>query len=203
MRQLISILILFFIYNIGFSQHDFLFERKTLDDLRTYENSINSEYLGFLKTQVTKDYFPTAKDKHDYYPLCFKRTNDDFFPQLKIEYYYDEKDSTLLATSYDWNIMDYVKNLKTDGDKFEIEIKRKKEYLKKYSDIKQELINKCGKPTTIEETDSGDGYFYRLRWENESNEILVLLKFSTKLKTLPGNMKIGSYAIRVKIDYIK
>jgi len=203
MKQLISILIFVCIYNSGFSQDDFLFERKNLNELRTYEKSINSEYLGFVKTKVAKDYFPTAKENHDYYPLSYKRTNDDFFPQLGIEYFYDENDSTLLSTSYDWNIMSYVKNLKTDGDKFEVEKKRKKEYLKKYNNIKQELINKYGEPKTVEGNESEDGYFYRLRWENESNEILVLLKFSTKLKVLPGDMKIGSYSIRVKIDYIK
>jgi hypothetical protein len=203
MKPIITILFLVSICNSGFSQHDFLFEKKSLDELRVYEKSINSEYLGFVKTQVAKDYFPTAKENHDYYPLCFKRTNDDFFPQLRIEYFYDENDSTLLATSYDWNIMDYVKNLKTDGDKFEVEKKRKKEYLKKYNDIKKELINKYGEPSTVEETKSGEGYFYRLRWKNEANEILVLLKFSTKLKVLPGNMKFGSFDIRVKIDYIK
>ncbi|HPM30938.1 MAG TPA: hypothetical protein PLJ60_11450 [Chryseolinea sp.] len=203
MKQLISALFLVSIYNCGFSQQDFLFESRSLDELRAYEKSINSEYLGFVKTQVATDYFPTAKEKYDYYPLCFKRTNDDFFPQLGIEYFYDENDSILLATSYDWNIMNYVKNLKTDGDKFEVEKKRKKQYLKKYNDIKQGLIKKYGEPKTVEETKSGDGYFYRLRWENESNKILVLLKFSTKLKVLPGNMKFGSYDIRVKIDYIK
>lgn len=203
MKQIIKILFLVSIYNSGLSQHDFLFENKSLDELRLYETSINSEYLGFVKTQVAKDYFPTAKENHDYYPLCFKRTNDDFFPQLRIEYFYDENDSTLLSTSYDWNIMDYVKNLKTDGHKFEVEKKRKKEYLKKYNFIKQEWINKYGEPTTLEEPKSEDGYFYRLRWKNESIEILVLLKFSTKLKVLPGNMKFGSYDIRVKIDYVK
>jgi hypothetical protein len=54
--------------------------------------------------------------------------------------------------------MSHVKNLKTDGDKFEIEKGRKKEYLKKYKNIKQELINKYGEPTTTGETKSDDGY---------------------------------------------
>ena len=203
MRLITIILILTgFLYK-SYSQHDFLFERKSLQDLRMYENSINSVFLGFTKIQVAKDYFPTAKENHDYYPLCYNRINDNFFPQLKICYYYDEKDSSLLSASYDWNIMDYVKNLKTDGDKFDIEINREKEYLKKYKDIKQQLVDKFGEPSIVEEVKTGDGYFYRLRWENESNKILVLLKFSTKLKVLSGDMKIGSYNIRVKIDYKK
>lgn len=203
MRHLISFLILLGICANGFSQHDFLYEGKSLDELRNYENSIHSEYLGFVKTQVAKDYFPTAEEKHDYYPLCYNRINDEFYPLLRISYYYDEKDSTLLATSYDWDIMRYVKNLKTDGDKLEIEKKRSKEYLKKYNEIKQKLIKEFGEPTTTEETKSGAGYFYRLIWENETNKILVLLKFSKELKVLPGNMKFGSFGIRVKVDYLK
>lgn len=201
MKRLILFLTLIGFYTCGFSQYDFLYNKKNLDELRQYEKSINSEYIGFEKTQVAKDYFPTAKEKHDYYPLCYFRTNDNFYPKLKVIYYYDENDSSLLATSYDWNIMSYVKNLKTDGDKFEVEKKRKKEYFEKYNSIKQQLIIKYGEPTSIEENKTSDGYFYRLRWENDSNEILVLFKFSKKLKYLPGNMKFGSYNIRVKINY--
>ena len=185
----------------AFSQYDFLFERSDLQTIREYEDSIKSKKLRYVKTQVAKDYFPTAKEKHDYYPLSFIRTNDTFFPELHIKYYYSETDSTLLATSYDWNIMDYIDNLKKDGEKFEKEKKRKKEYLAKYNSIKTEITAKYGKPTTIEENNDGSGYFYKLRWKNESNDILVLLKFSKKLKYLPGNMKIGSYNIRVKIEY--
>ena len=203
MKQIILILITFGFTTSGYCQYDFLFERKSLDFLRNYEDSIASKNLGLIKTQVSKDYFPTAKEKHDYYPLGFIRTNDSFFPELHIKYYYNENDSTLLASSYDSNIMDYVKNLQTDGDKFETERKRKKEYLNKYKSIKQYLIKELGLPTTVEEVKSEEGYFYRLIWKNESTEILVLLKFSNKLKSLPGNMKFGSYNIRVKADYIK
>jgi 3',5'-cyclic AMP phosphodiesterase CpdA len=65
MRQIISFLFIVGIYTSGFSQHGFLFERKSLDELRVYETSINSEFLGFIKTQVAADYFPTAIGNHD------------------------------------------------------------------------------------------------------------------------------------------
>lgn len=203
MKHIIILLITFGFINSSYCQNNFLFEKQSLDYLRNYEKSINSKYVGFEKTQVSEDYFPTAKGNHDYYPLCYIRTNDTFFPELHIEYFYNEKDSTLLATSYDWNIMDYVKNLKTDGDKFDVEIKREKEYLNKYESIKKELIDKFGQPQIIEEDKTDEGYFYKLIWKNESTEILVLLKFSKKLKEFPGNMKFGSYNIRVKVDYLK
>lgn len=201
MRQLISLVLFIIIYSSTYSQYDFLFERKSLEEIRKYEDSINSEFLGLVKTQVEKDYFPTAKENHDYYPLCFTRVNDNFFPQLETSYFYDEKDSTLLAASYDWSIMKYVKNLKTDGDKFEVEKKREKEYLTKYYEIKKFLVNSYGEPTKIDENKSDEGYFYRLRWKNELNEILVIFQFSTKLKVFSGNMKFGSYSIRVKVNY--
>ncbi len=185
----------------SYSQYDFLYEPIDLNSLKEYEDSINSKKLGFVKTQVAKDYFPTARGEHDYYPLSYIRINDSFYPELHIQYFYSENDSSLLATSYDWNIMDYVDNLKTDGDKFEKEKKRKKEYLAKYKEIKSDIIDKYGEPSSVEENRDGSGYFYRLSWNNEKNDILVLLKFSKKLKQLPGNMKIGSYNIRVKIDY--
>lgn len=203
MKQIILIFIAFGLATTSYSQYDFLLEKQSLGLVRVYEDSIESKSIGFVKTQVGENYFPTAKEKYDYFPLCFIRTNDSFYPELHIEYFYDEIDSTLLATSYDWNIMDYVKNLKTDGDKLDKEKKRKKEYLNKYKSIKQYLVKEFGSPTSVEEKKSKDGYFYRLRWDNESTEILVLLKFSTKLKVLPGNMKIGSFNIRVKVNYMK
>ena len=99
--------------------------------------------------------------------------------------------------------MDYVKNLVTDGEKFEIERKREKEYLNQYRSIKEELLRRFGTPTTSEEKKSDDGYFYSLNWKNESFDILVLLKFSTILKSFPNGMKVGSYNIRVKVNYKK
>ncbi len=201
MKKFIPFLISVISCNLSYSQYDFLFEKQEINKIREHEKSINSECLGFIKTKVANDYFPSAKENHDYYPLVYNRKNDSFYPQLETSYFYNENDSTLIASEYNWNVMKYVKNLKTDSDKFEAEIKREKEYLTKYNEIKENIISKYGKPTTIEENLEG-GHFYRLKWKNKDNEILVLLKFSKKLTSLPGNMKIGSYGIRVKIDYI-
>lgn len=184
-----------------YSQHNFQYVKKDLDYLKKYEDSLGSKKLGFVKTEVAKDYFPTAKEKTDYFPLSYIRTTDKFYPELYIKYYYSEIDSSLLSSSYDWNIMNYVKNIKTDGKKFEKEKERKREYLAKYNSIKNEIIAKYGEPSSVEEDKNSSGYFYRIKWDNTENEILMLFKFSTKLKYLPGNIIIGSYNIRVKIDY--
>ena len=184
-----------------FGQFDFLFSRKSLSDLRRHEDSIKSKPIGFIQTFVAEGYFPGAKEKKSYYPLNFIRTNDPFYPALHIQYFYNEQDSSLLSASYDWNIMDYVKNIKTDGYKFDIEAKRENEYLSKYASIKAELIKKFGNPNSVQEDKTDAGFFYKLGWDHAGVNILVLLKFSTQVKHLPGGMKIGSYAIRVKVDY--
>jgi hypothetical protein len=199
-RIVITLLIVGFA-QCSFAQHNFLYERRTIKAIRVLEDSLSSKYEGLVKTNVAKDYFPTALENHDYYPLSYIRTNDSFFPELHVKYFYNEADSMLLSSSYDWDIMDYVKNLKTDGDKFEKEKLRKKEYLDKYNSIKAELIKKYGVPTVIEETKNSEGYFYKLQWNTQTTNVLLLLKFSTQLIVLPGNMKVGSYNIRVKIDY--
>ena len=201
MLRLIIIIFLGGIVHPSICQHHFLFERKSLKEIRILENAFSSKYLGFIETHVSDNYFPSAKANKDYYPLTYIRTNDSFFPSLHVEYFYNDSDSTLLATSYDWNIMDYIKNFKTDGDKLEKEKKRKKEYLEKYNSIKNELITKFGPPILTEEKKDREGYFYKLRWENETQDILLLLKFSTKLKKLPEKIRAGSYNIRVKVDY--
>ncbi len=203
MKKLLLIIVVCCCSNFCFGQHNFLFVRKRLFEVRNYEDSIKSKPLGFLKTNVAKGYFPKAKEKKDYFPLTFIRTNDSFYPELYVEYFYNERDSILLSTSYDWNIMNYVKNLKTDGDKFDLEITREKDYLAKYSNIKSGLIKDWGQPSSLEENESKEGYFYKLTWDNDKINILVLLKFSKELRQLPENMKFGSYNIRVKIDYKK
>lgn len=110
MRFLVILFTLSIVHS-SYGQHNFLYERQSLKEIKAYEDSISSKYLGYIKTNVAKDYFPTALANHDYYPLSFIRTNDSFFPELHLEYFYNEIDSTLLSTSYDWNIMDYVKNI--------------------------------------------------------------------------------------------
>jgi hypothetical protein len=201
MKYLLLLIVIFINIELTYSQHHFQYIKKDLDFVKQFEDSLESTKLGFVKTNVAKDYFPTEKEKTDYFPLSFIRTTDTFYPELHIKYYYSEIDSTLLSSSYDWNIMNYVKNIKTDGHKFEKEKKRKKEYLAKYNSIKNEIIAKYGEPTSVEETKNSSGYFYRIEWDNTENEILMLFKFSTKLKYLPGNIIIGSYNIRVKVDY--
>jgi hypothetical protein len=202
MKSIILTLNFLSIATFSYSQYDFLFKKETLSKVKAYEDSLKSKVIGFKKTNVEKGYFPTAKDNYDYYPFCYARTNDGFYPTLNIEYFYNEKDSTLLATSYDWNIMDFVSNIKTEGYKFEGEIKRKKEYLEKYQSIKGYLVSQLGKPSSVEEDQSPNGYFYRLKWKEDKKEVLVIFQFSNRLMNLPNDMKVGSFSIRVKINYL-
>ena len=187
---------------LGFSQTAFLTEEANIKQIREFENNLNSIFVGFDTTKVAKDYFSGAVENREYYPIKFKRTVDAFFPELFVEYYYDEKssDSIVICASYDWNIMHYVRNLNDDGHHFDKEIKREKEYLQKYKEIKTELTEKFGKPHKVEETKDSNGYFYRLKWENKHLEVLVIFQFSKKHKTI-GKWKVGSYSIRVKFDY--
>ncbi len=186
----------------SFSQTDFLTEKLNIKQIREFENNLNSFFVGFDTTKVAKDYFPGALEDRKYYPIKFKRTNNDFFPELFVKYYYDEtsSDSIIICASYDWNIMNYVRNLNNDGHHFDNEIKREKEYLQKYNEIKEDLIKKFGTPHTVEEPKDSSGHFYKLKWENKNLDILVIFQFSTKHKSV-GKWKVGSYSIRVKFDY--
>lgn len=202
MKSLISTLAAIIISICSFSQTNFLTEKINIKQLREFEKNLNSIFVGFDTSKVAKDYFPGAIEDKEYYPIKFKRTNDDFFPELYVTYFYDEKssDSTIICASYDWEIMNYIKNLNNDGHHFDNEIKREKEYLKKYNNIKKDLIKQYGKPDKVEESKEAGGYFYRLKWENEDIDILVIFQFSTKHKSV-GKWKVGSYNIRVKFDY--
>jgi hypothetical protein len=186
----------------SFSQSNYKKKKNNIQQVREFEDNLNSIFIGFDTTKVAKDYFPNAVEGKEYYPIKFKRTNDPFFPELFVQYFYDEKtsDSMVVCASYDWNIMSYVKNLKDDGHHFDTEIKREKDYLQKYNEIKSNVISIFGKPDRINETKNADGYFYKLEWDGKDADVLILFSFSKKLQSV-GKFKFGSYRIRVKIDY--
>lgn len=202
MKRLSLLLLGLFISLSCFSQIDFLTEKRNIQQVKELERNINSMFIGFDTIQVAQDYFPGAVENKSYFPLKFKRTNDTFFPELFVEYFYDEgsKDSTIVCTSYDWDIMSYVKNLNVDGHYFDTQIKREKEYLQKYKEIKSSVINKLGRPDNIDESKGDDGYFYKLEWFGDNTDVVLLFSFSKKLKSL-GKFKLGSYRIRLKVDY--
>lgn len=202
MKSLISTLTAIIISICSFSQTNYLTKKININQLREFEKSQNSIFVDFDTIKVAKDYFPGAVEDKDYYTIKFKRTNDNFFPELYASYFFDENssDSIIISASYDWSIMNYVKNLNHDGHHFDNEIKREKEYLKKYKSIKKELIKQYGKPDKVEETKNAEGYFYRLKWKKEDIDILVIFQFSTKHKSI-GKWKVGSYSIRVKFDF--
>jgi len=186
----------------SFSQTNFLTKKVNIQQVREFESNLNSIFIGFDTTKVAKDYFSGALADKEYYPIKFKRTNDPFFPELFVTYYYDESspDSIIISVSHDWNIMNYVKNLNDDGHHFYTEIKREKDYLRKYNEVKSNVISIFGKPKRVDETKNKDGHFYKLEWEGKDTDVLILFSFSKKLKPV-GKWKVGSYRIRVKIDY--
>ena len=202
MRRFILTLTAMAISISSFSQTIFPTEKMNIQQVREFERNLNSIFIGFDTTKVVKDYFPGALADKEYYPIKFKRTNDSFFPELFLEYYYDENssDSTIICASYDWNIMNYVKNLNDDGHHFNTEIKREKDYLQKYKEVKSNVISIFGKPKRIDETKNAEGRFYKLEWEGKNTDVLLLFSFSKKLKPV-GKWEVGSYRIRVKIDY--
>ncbi|WP_430813852.1 hypothetical protein [Carboxylicivirga sp. RSCT41] len=200
MKKQVLIVLGLIVYLSSFAQTPFLTEKKNIKEVREIENQLQSVFIGFDTTRVQQDYFPGAVKDKDYYPIKFKRTNDDFFPELFVHYYYDENDSSVVCASYDWEIMNYVQNIFTDGHRFETEQKRKKEYLKKYKEVKKDVINSLGEPDKIDESKGDEGYFYKLEWFKEDIDVLILFSFSTKLKAM-GPAKFGSYRIRLKLEY--
>jgi len=61
MKRILLIISLLAIMKNGYCQYDFLFEKKNLNEVKIYEDSLKSKNLGYVKTNVAKNYFPTAK----------------------------------------------------------------------------------------------------------------------------------------------
>jgi len=206
MNRLILLLVAMAISICGFSQVHFLTERPTMKQVRELENSLNSIFVGIETTRVSENFFPGAVSDRDYYLAEFKRTNDTFFPELFVEYYFNENcpDSTLFSVRHNWDIMNYIENVFDDGHHFKTELQRQDDYLQKYNEIKSQVISLLGNPDKIVEDKNADGHFYRVEWEQENLYALLTLSFSTKLRTLElqrGNAYVGAFNIRFQVNY--
>jgi hypothetical protein len=197
----ISFLILFTISINLSSNAQVLLERKNIEEVRKLETEQHSENKGFKKIQVSSDFFHGAQEKVDYYPLTFKRVIDPFKPVCEIEYYYSSKDSVVNAVVYDWNIMNEVTNLKTDGYKFEQQVTRKEEYIQQYNMLRDQVIKLLGEPSKTEKiNEEGHVVTGETDWNLADKDIRLTLAFSTQLKVM-SPYKLGTFKIRLITDW--
>jgi hypothetical protein len=195
-----SILILALVVISISSRGQFMFDKVHISKVRTFEDSLKSESKGFVETNVSSDFFKGAKAKEKYYPLVFKRNDDSFFPNCNVEYYYNKKDSIIHMILMDWNIMNYITNLKTQGDTMVAQVSRKNEYVQKYNQLKTELIKLLGAPTKVEKISEENNLCYgEAIWNLGDKNVNLSLSFTPELQEV-GEFKFGTFRIRLKCD---
>lgn len=196
----IAILSILSILSISSAQKAFLLEPINRDQVKIYEASLNSTYLGKFGRRVDQDYFVGANEDYSYQPDVFIRKNDPFFPKQHVSYFFTGKDSSLLVTEHRWDIMEYIEDLKTDSHIIEDQLIRKSEYEEKYNLLKTELLSQLGNPINVLESEDGLGLNYKSMWRKDSTEVLLSLIFTSELHNVQG-LKLGSFEISLKINY--
>jgi hypothetical protein len=192
---------LFFLVVSSKSQAQFLLERKNIAEVIKYEAEQHSENKGFKKMKVSNDFFHGALENVDYYPLVIKWSNDTFHPQCEVEYYYSSKDSVINAIVYDWNIMNEVSNLKTDGYKLEQQIGRKDEYIQQYNTVRDQMIKLLGQPSKTQEVkEESRGFFGKTEWNLPDKDVTLTVSFTPQLQSV-GQFKFGTFRVRLKTDW--
>jgi len=193
-----------FLFLIGIhftSNAQFILERENIAQVIKYETELHSKNEGFKKMQVSSDFFHGAQEKLDYYPLTFKRTDDTFKPECVIEYYYSSKDSIVNAIVYDWNIMNEVSNLKTDGYKLEQQLGRKDEYIAQYNAVRAQMIKQLGEPSKTEDIlEDKHGFFGKTEWNLADKDVTLTVSFTPRLQNA-GQFKFGTFRVRLKTDW--
>jgi len=197
-------LYLLILFTIGMNlsaRSQLLIERRNIAEVRKYEAENGSENQGFKKMQVGADFFHGAQEKVEYFPLTFKRINDTFKPKCVVEYYYSDKDSIINAIVYDWNIMNEVTNLKTDGYKFDQQTDRKDEYIQQYNSIRDQLIKLFGEPSRTKKIKE-DGHLVagETDWYLKNMDLRLTMLFSSQLQ-VAGPFKLGSFRVRLVTDW--
>lgn len=185
-------------------QAQFLFEKMDLTKVRIFEDSLKSECNGLLKMNVGAGFFKGAKEKVDYYPLTFSRSNETFFPNCKVEYYYSEKDSVIHTIVSDWDIMRYVTNLNKDQKLIDDQVGRKDDYFNKYEQIKNKVIKLIGSPS--KQTDiytTSTGYYGETIWKTTKQITTLSISFTSTLQVIGNKWRVGTFRIRLMTELKK
>lgn len=200
MTRLIILLFIPFLIQAQGINDNYLLKKMSISEVRAFENKLNSTCLGFKKSQVGEGFFKNVKEITEYQVIVYKRSNDDFNPVGKVEYYYNPTDSMIFGIVQDWDIMQEI-NLLKDTKIIEQQTKREKEYIDKYDLVKKEITEVLGSASQeIHPNADSDGTYGESKWIKNDKEIKLSVSFTPKLQE-SGPYKFGTFRIRLKTEF--
>jgi len=200
-RNYLIIIILFFLSNELLSQ-TINFEKKTIAEINTYEKQKKSILIDTIEFGILRnphfDLFDLIQTK----ALIYNRTEDDFEPQLHVWYHLEKGSDKIKGIQYNWGLYNPSFNPSKEKKKLKSLAKKEKVFQKKYNTLKKEIQNKLGEPIKTKViADNKNSYIENVFWEDEEKIVGLSIKFSRKLKEIPGIGIMADFRIGVMITY--
>ena len=176
------------------------FSRKSVQEVIAIEvNSmlIDTVNFGILKTPHNdiETILPTKA-------LIFKRTDDEFSPQLHVWYFFDKQLSKPKGILYNWGLFNPSFNPSENRELLESFTKREKEFVEKYKTIRKLLIDLLGEPSNSKTiADNKSKLIEQIFWVNDNMIVGLSLEFQREITEIPGIGILGDFQIEIMTTY--
>lgn len=176
------------------------FNRLSLEQAVTAEQ--NSELLDTVNFGILKNPHIDIETLVQTKALIFRRTEDEFNPQLHIWYYFDPDLKEPKGKLYNWGLFNPSFNPSKNRDLLKSYTKREEDFKQKYNTIKKQLTEQLGEPTTSETiADDRDRLVQQAFWISDQMIVGISVEFQRKLVEIPGVGIIGDFSVQVMITY--
>ena len=201
LSQLVIVICLICIVEICIAQ-DLQFDKLTHEQVLEYEE----QNAGSLKDSgnYSMGINPMLENKlvRSFKTYIFRRTKDDFDPQLHVWYYYDRSNDSIAGIRYNWGLYNPDFNPSKNRERLEELTKKEVEFSEKYRSITRDLESKFGHPrksSTI--ADNKNSFAEQVFWEDHEKIIELSIRFERKLSEISGAWQLADFRIEVMVTY--
>lgn len=179
------------------------FNKKSREEAFIYETQQDGELVDSLSdygilVNPINDKFSLVKTN----VLLYKRSNDNFDPQLHIWYHFSLDYKNLMGKRYNWGLYNPSFNSKKQRATLEKLQKQENAFIKKYKQLQKDIQKQFGKPAKMKTiADDASRFIENIFWENDELIIGLSIVFTRRLREIPDYGLDGDYKIEVMVTY--
>ncbi|EHQ28018.1 hypothetical protein [Mucilaginibacter paludis] len=189
MKTLCLLLFVFLGFKFSaFAQEDFNFSKHSIEEIQQFENTKHSTFLTTLPDfGILKDPMHSVFEMKKSKALIFKRTDDDFVPQLHLWYYFDQKTNGLVGVLYNWGFFNPDFNPTKERKKLEKLTRKEPAFVAKFDSLQNHLTKSLGQPVKVETiADNEANLIKEVYWDDDDKVVTLSINFPRKLHEIRG-----------------
>lgn len=179
------------------------FQKRSISNVKEYEEKFNSIIVDTVEDfGILKKPHINVKKLIQTQALIYKRSEDNFDPQLHIWYYYDHKKNNNKGILYNWGLYNPGFNPSKNTERIKKLSKKEKVFQIKFADLEKEIHQQLGEPIKQRVlADNKKYYTEEIFWEDETKIVGLSMNFYRKIEEIPGIGIFAKYSIQVMITY--